>query len=235
MLTIVFDLDGTLIDTAPDLIGTLNFILARHRLPSVPYEAARPLIGGGAKGMLKRALVLDGRNASAAEVEDLYAAFVAHYAAHIADRSRPFVGVEPVLDQLAAAGHRLAICTNKLEWLSKKLLDALHLSGRFAAICGQDTFGVQKPDPQIFRATVLRAGGKPDRAIMVGDSLTDIRTANAAKVPVIAVDFGYTDVPIGTLGPDRVVSAFAELAGVIADLGHLKNTVDDHPFVGQKG
>ncbi len=219
MLTIVFDLDGTLIDTAPDLIDTLNFILARQGLPVVPYDVARPLIGGGAKGMIERALVLEGRNAAATDVERLYTSFVDHYAAHIADRSRPFPGVVPALDHLAAAGHQLAVCTNKLEWLSKRLLDALQLSGRFAAICGQDTFGVQKPDPQVFRATVLRAGGKPDRAIMVGDSITDIRTARAACVPVVAVDFGYTDVPVGTLGPDRVIGSFAELPAAIADLG----------------
>jgi phosphoglycolate phosphatase len=219
MLTIVFDLDGTLIDTAPDLIDTLNFILARQGLPVVPYDVARPLIGGGGKGMIERALVLEGRNAAATDVERLYTSFVDHYAAHIADRSRPFPGVVPALDHLAAAGHQLAVCTNKLEWLSKRLLDALQLSGRFAAICGQDTFGVQKPDPQVFRATVLRAGGKPDRAIMVGDSITDIRTARAACVPVVAVDFGYTDVPVGTLGPDRVIGSFAELPAAIADLG----------------
>ncbi len=232
MLTIVFDLDGTLIDTAPDLIDTLNFILARQGLPAVPYDAARPLIGGGAKGMIERALVLEGR--SAADVEPLYASFVDHYAAHIADRSRPFPGLEPVLDHLAAAGHQLAVCTNKLEWLSKRLLDTLQLSDRFAAICGQDTFGIQKPDPQIFRATVRRAGGEPDRAIMVGDSITDIRTAQAAKVLVVAVDFGYTDVPVGTLGPDRVISSFAELPAVIADLGYLKNSMDDQAFIRQK-
>jgi phosphoglycolate phosphatase len=232
MLTIVFDLDGTLIDTAPDLIDTLNFILARQGLPAVPYDAARPLIGGGAKGMIERALVLEGR--SAADVEPLYASFVEHYAAHIADRSRPFPGLEPVLDHLAAAGHQLAVCTNKLEWLSKHLLDTLQLSDRFAAICGQDTFGIQKPDPQIFRATVRRAGGEPDRAIMVGDSITDIRTAQAAKVPVVAVDFGYTDVPVGTLGPDRVISSFAELPAVVADLGYLKNSMDDQAFIRQK-
>jgi phosphoglycolate phosphatase len=234
MITIVFDLDGTLIDTAPDLIDTLNFILARRGLPAVPYEAARPLIGGGAKGMLERALVLEGRSAGATDVDDLYASFVAHYAAHIADRSRPFPGLEPVLDDLAAAGHRLAVCTNKLEWLSKRLLDTLQLSKRFAAICGQDTFGVQKPDPQIFRATVLRAGGEPSHAIMVGDSITDIRTAQAAKVPVVAVDFGYTDVPVGTLGPDRVISSFAELPAAVADLAHLKNSMDDQAFIRQK-
>ncbi len=235
MLTIVFDLDGTLIDTAPDLIATLSVILTRHGLPAVPYENARPLIGGGAKGMIERALATNGRSSSTADVDRLYTAFVAHYAEHIADRSRPFPQLEPTLDRLAAAGHRLAVCTNKLEWLSKRLLDTLLLTRRFAAICGQDTFGVQKPDPEIFRLTVIRAGGEPKRAIMVGDSVTDIRTARAANVPVVAVDFGYTDVPIATLLPDRVISTFAELPAAIADLGHVKNSMDDHGFIGHKG
>jgi phosphoglycolate phosphatase len=234
MLTIVFDLDGTLIDTAPDLIDTLNVILTGRGLPAVPYDAARPLIGGGAKGMIERALVLEGRGATAADVDTLYTAFVAHYAEHIADRSRPFPHVEATLDRLAAEGHTLAVCTNKLEWLSRRLLDALKLSERFAAICGQDTFGIQKPDPRIFWQTVLRAGGEPDRAVMIGDSNTDIRTARAANVPVVAVDFGYTDVPVATLDPDRVIASFAELPGVIGTLATVKNGVDDQAFIRQK-
>jgi phosphoglycolate phosphatase len=234
MLTIVFDLDGTLIDTAPDLIDTLNFTLAQHGLPAVPYEEARPLIGGGARGMIEKALILEGRSAATADVDALYAPFVAHYAEHIADRSRPFPGLEPALDALAQAGHRLAVCTNKLEWLSKRLLDTLRLSDRFAAICGQDTFAAPKPDPRIFRSTVMRAGGDPERAIMVGDSITDIRTARAANVPVVAVDFGYTDVPITTLGPDRVISAYGELGAAIAALSPVKNVMDGQSFIGQK-
>ena len=218
MLTIVFDLDGTLIDTAPDLIDTLNFTLHENGLSEVAYEPARRLIGGGARMMIERALVLEGQTAALADTDSLYASFVAHYAEHIADRSRPFPGLELALDDLAAAGHALAVCTNKLEWLSKKLLDALALSARFAAICGPDTFGVQKPDPQIFRATVTRAGGDPARAIMVGNSITDIRTARAAEVPVIAVDFGYTDVPVTALGPDRVIDSYSELPALIAAL-----------------
>jgi phosphoglycolate phosphatase len=218
MLTIVFDLDGTLIDTAPDLIDTLNLVLAQEALPAIPYEKARNLIGGGARGMVERALAAEGRNRSAAEMDRLYSAFIAHYAAHIADRSRPFPMLEATLDRLAAAGHRLAVCTNKLEWLSKRLLNTLKLADRFAAICGQDTFGMQKPDPEVLRRTVRRAGGEPSRAIMVGDSRTDIHTARAASVPVIAVDFGYSDVPITALQPDRVISSFAELPGAILDL-----------------
>jgi len=235
MLTIVFDLDGTLVDTAPDLIETLNFTLAQNGLSTVPFDEARPMIGGGARGMIERALAADGRDCSPASVDRLYEPFVAHYAEHIADRSQAFPHAEAALDHLAAAGHRLAVCTNKLERLSKRLLEKLNMAARFAAICGQDTFGVQKPDPHIFKATVIRAGGNPLHAIMVGDSITDVRTARAANVPIIAVDFGYTDVPIATLRPDCVISSFAELPAAARDLGLVKNAMDDQGFIGHKG
>jgi len=218
MYTIVFDLDGTLIDTAPDLIHTLNLILTQEGLPEVPYGTARNLIGGGAQVMIQRALAAEGRDASAAEMERLYTAFIGYYSEHIADQSRPFPQLEQALDDLAAAGLKLAVCTNKLEWLSLRLLQALNLTQRFAAICGPDTFGATKPDPEIFRQTVRRAGGEPSRAIMIGDSKTDIHTARAARVPVIAVDFGYTDVPIASLQPDRIISSFSELPGAISYL-----------------
>lgn len=222
MFTIVFDLDGTLIDTAPDLIHTLNLILAQEGLPPVPYAHARSLIGGGPRMLIERALAAEGRNCATAEIDRLYAAFVAYYAEHIADRSQPFPGLDQALDDLSAAGHRLAVCTNKLEWLALRLLKALKLTQRFAAICGPDTFGVQKPDPEVFRQTVRRAGGDPERAIMVGDSKIDIHTGRAAHVPVIAVDFGYTDVPIANLNPDRIISAFSELPPAISDLFALQ-------------
>jgi phosphoglycolate phosphatase len=218
MLTIVFDLDGTLIDTAPDLIDTLNLILLREGLPEMPFDTARRLIGGGARGMIERALEAEGRPGSMADLDRMFKSFIEHYAAHIADRSRPFPDLETALALLAGDGRRLAICTNKLEWLSVRLLNALQLTRHFAAICGQDTFGVQKPDPEVFRRTVLRAGGAPDRAIMIGDSGTDVRTARAATVPVIAVDFGYSEVPIATLQPDRIISSFADLADAVGEI-----------------
>jgi phosphoglycolate phosphatase len=218
MLTLVFDLDGTLIDTAPDLIDTLNLILRQEGVPIVPFAAARNMIGGGAKGMIERALTTEGRSCSTSEIEYLYKAFIAHYAAHIADRSRPFPNLETTLEGLAAAGYRLAVCTNKLEWLSIRLLQTLKLAQHFAAICGQDTFGMQKPDPEIFQRTVRRAGGEPTLAIMIGDSKTDIATARAAGAPVIAVDFGYSDVPIRTLDPDRVISSYTDLPAAIEEL-----------------
>jgi phosphoglycolate phosphatase len=218
MLTIAFDLDGTLIDTAPDLISTLNVVLEREGLPPVEYDAARRMIGGGARAMIERALAAEGRPCSKPEMDRLFAAFIEHYAAHIADRSRPFPQLETALDHLADKGHRLAVCTNKLEWLSVRLLDTLQLSRYFAAICGQDTFGVQKPDPKMLRLTIERAGGEPSRAIMVGDSGTDIRTSRAATVPVIAVDFGYSEVPIALLRPDRIIGSFADLPAAISDI-----------------
>jgi phosphoglycolate phosphatase len=218
MLTVVFDLDGTLIDTAPDLVETLNVILRAEGLPAVAFATARNLIGGGARRMIERALAVENRTCTAAELERMYAAFIAHYGSHIADRSRPFPHVRTTLERLAACGHRLAVCTNKFEWLAKSLLAALQLAEGFSAICGQDTFGVQKPDPDMLRLTVRRAGGEPAEAIMVGDSRTDIQTARAAGVPVIAVDFGYSDVPVATLLPDRTISSFADLPAAIAGL-----------------
>ena len=214
---IVFDLDGTLIDTAPDLIDTLNVLFAREGLPAVPYDTARNLIGGGARAMIARGLVAEGRIAAPADLERMFAEFIAHYSEHVADRSRPFPGLTDALDALEADGFRFAVCTNKLENLSLRLLDALKLTGRFAAICGQDTFGIQKPDPEVLRKTIAAAGGDASRAIMVGDSITDIRTARAAGVPVVAVDFGYTERPVTELGPDRIISQFAELPAAVAD------------------
>jgi phosphoglycolate phosphatase len=217
-ITVVFDLDGTLVDTAPDLIDTLNIVLAREGLPAVPFETARTMIGGGTRGLIERGLAAEGRNPSKLEIERLFVGFIEHYAANIAERSRPFPQTEAALERLAAEGYRLAVCTNKLEWLAVRLLNALGLASRFAAICGQDTFGVQKPDPEMLRRTVTRAGGDPQRAVMIGDSRTDIVTAKAASLPVIAVDFGYTDAPVMTWAPDRIISSFEDLADIVSAL-----------------
>ena len=213
---LVFDLDGTLVDSAPDLIDTLNLIMSRIGVEPLPFAEGRALIGGGAKLLIERALVRRHTTTRQSEIDELFEAFIAHYAEHIADRSRPFPGLETALDRLAADGFRLAVCTNKLEWLARRLLDALDLTPRFAFICGQDTFATRKPDPQVLRLTVDKAGGSAEGAIMVGDSITDIRTAQAASVPVIAVDFGYTDIPVSELGADRVISHFAELRDAVS-------------------
>ena len=209
--TLVFDLDGTLVDTAPDLIAALNFVLDREGLPPIPLHSARNMIGAGARKLIERGLEREGRAASVKDINRMTVDFVEYYAAHIADASRPFEGLEGALDELSSHGFRFAVCSNKLEWLSKRLLDQLGLSARFAAICGGDTFGVSKPDPDILRQTVARAGGRLATTVMVGDAGTDIGVARRAGVPVIAVSFGYTDVPIVELKPDRLIHHLREL------------------------
>ncbi|WP_371929892.1 phosphoglycolate phosphatase [Bradyrhizobium sp. CCGUVB1N3] len=216
--TIVFDLDGTLVDTAPDLISALNHVLDREGLPPVPLQTARNMIGAGARKLIERGLEAEGRIVGVEDINRLTADFIAYYADHIADESRPFEGLEAALDHLAERGHRLAVCTNKLEWLSRRLLDALGLSQRFAAICGADTFGVQKPDPTILRETVARAGGQLAASIMVGDAGTDVGVARRAGVPVIGVSFGYTDVPIEELKPDRLIHHMRDLPAAATSL-----------------
>lgn len=215
---IAFDLDGTLVDTAPDLIDTLNALLEENRIPPVAYDDARTMIGAGVKALIKRALAAQQVTASDADIDALFKTYLERYAARIAERSQPFPGLNDALDHLAAAGYRFAVCTNKLEWLSVRLLDALALSPRFDAVCGQDTFDVMKPHPDMLRRTILKAGGDPARALMVGDSATDINVARAAGVPVIAVDFGYTDIPVSQLSPDRIISRFADLPAAVRDL-----------------
>ena len=216
--TVVFDLDGTLVDTAPDLINALNYILAREGMPPVPLQSARMMIGAGARKLLERGLELEGRTVSLAELDRLTRDFIAYYADHIADASRPFEGLESALDDLAGRGYRFAVCTNKLEWLSKLVLDRLGLSARFAAICGADTFGIAKPDPTILRQTVARAGGEVASTVMVGDAGPDIGVARRAGVPVIGVTFGYTEVPIAELKPDIVIGHMGELTGAVETL-----------------
>ncbi len=213
--TVVFDLDGTLVDTAPDLISALNFVLDREGLPPVPLLSARTMIGAGARRLVERGLELEGRSYSLKDVDRLTGDFIAYYAAHIADASRPFEGLEGALDDLGAQGYRFAVCTNKLEWLSKLLLDRLGLSSRFSAICGADTFGVAKPDPAILQQTVARAGGQLSSAIMVGDAGPDIGVARRAGIPVIGVEFGYTEVPIADLGADRLINHMSQLPAAV--------------------
>jgi phosphoglycolate phosphatase len=216
--TVLFDLDGTLVDTAPDLIDTLNLVLGREGLPAIDYDDARTLIGSGARRMIERGLAVAGHAVSAAELDRMYRDFIAHYADHIADRSRPFPGLDTALDELARLGCRFAVCTNKLEWLSVRLLDRLKLAGRFAAICGQDTFGVQKPNPEAVLGALRRVGGSRNCAVMVGDSGTDIAAARAARIPAIAVDFGYSEVPVERLEPDEIISHFNSLSGAVGRL-----------------
>lgn len=217
-VTVVFDLDGTLVDTAPDLLRVLDVVLAREGVASPPYEAARLMIGQGAGVMIARAAQRAGVDWDEGKISRLTEDFVAIYAADIAAASRPFPHTEETLDALAAAGARLSVCTNKRTGLSVKLLDALGLSGRFDAIVGADDVPARKPDPGHFRAAVLAAGGDPARAVMVGDGAADVGAAKAAGAPVIAVTFGYCEEGVDALGADALISDYRELAATVRRL-----------------
>lgn len=216
--TIVFDLDGTLAETAGDLMGALNVVLQGEGIAPLPVDQARSLLGAGGRALIRRGFASAGVAVGDDRLEHLFGLFIAHYEAHIADHSTLFPGVEASLDALEARGFRLAVCTNKLERAARKLLVALTVAERFAAICGQDSFAVCKPDARALTGTIARAGGEPSRAVMVGDSITDIATARAAGVPVVAVDFGYTDKPVAELGPDLVIGHFDDLPAAVDTL-----------------
>jgi phosphoglycolate phosphatase len=216
--TAVFDLDGTLAETAGDLVATLNAVMAMEGLPAVPFQQAKDMIGAGARALIQRGFQSAGQELAAARLDALFDVFLAHYEENILVHSHLFDGVEPALEALARDGYRLAVCTNKTEAHAVKLLGLLGVGGRFAAITGKDTFAFFKPDPRHLTETIRRAGGDISRAVMVGDSKTDIDTAKAAGVPVVAVTFGYTSVPVDRLGPDVIIDHFRDLPAAVRDL-----------------
>ena len=208
---VVFDLDGTLVDTAPDLLDSLNHCLGFAGLECAAPEELRRFVGMGGRVMIERAFASQRQILTTARLDELQRVFLDHYGGNIPGGSRPYPGVIAALDRLEAAGYAAAVCTNKYERLSTALIKALDLAPRFAAVCGADTFAFRKPDPRHLIETIRLAGGDPARAIMVGDSRTDIDTAKAAGIPVVAVDFGYTDRPVHEFSPSRVISHFDEL------------------------
>ncbi len=208
---IAFDLDGTLVESAPDLIGTVNLMLTERGLAPLPLAAARHLIGGGAARLLERGLAEAGATWDPADKPALVERFIALYRARIAEGSFAFPGVAETLDALRAEGARLLVCTNKRTDLSIALLDALGLRGRFEAVVGADAVSRPKPDPAHLLEAITKIGGDRSRALMVGDSSADVNAAKAAGVPVVAVSFGYTEIPAHELGADAVIDAFREL------------------------
>lgn len=215
--TIVFDLDGTLVDTAPDLLDSLNHCLASEGLEPVKADELRRFVGMGGRVMIQRAYAAHRRDLDERMLDRLLEIFLEHYTAGIPGRSLPYPGILEALDRFEGAGYRMAVCTNKLERLSQGLICALKLAPRFGAVCGADTFAFRKPDPRHLVETILKAGGDPQNSIMVGDSRTDIDTAKAAGIPVVAVDFGYTDRHVSEFEPSHVISHYDELTLELAE------------------
>ncbi len=214
---VVFDLDGTLLDTAQDLVASLNHTIGLEGLEPVGYGDLTYLVGHGAQVMIRRAFALRGRELSDPDLDRMLAVFIDHYAAAIPGQSKPYPGLLAALDRLHAAGARLAVCTNKMEMLARRLTDSLGLTSRFAAITGGDTFAVRKPDAEHLLGTVRLAGGDPRRTVMIGDSLNDMAVARNADIPSIGVPFGYSDVPVAALEPTRIIAHFDELTPALVE------------------
>ena len=224
--TLAFDLDGTLVETAPDLIGTLNRMLAARDIPQMPVEAAQHLVGHGALALLRHGFQEAGATWDEAEAPALLQIFLDDYLEHIADHSRPYEGVVETLDRLAARGALLCVATNKRTDLSVALIEALGLTRHFAVVCGPDRVSARKPDGAHIREAVQQAGGDPARAIMVGDGAPDVQAAKSAGVPCVVVTFGYTPIPAGDLGGDVLVDHFEDVEeaidGLLADFYVLR-------------
>ncbi|MGX5732968.1 phosphoglycolate phosphatase [Bosea thiooxidans] len=208
---VVFDLDGTLAETAPDIMRVLNLILVREGLSALPLERARELVGAGARALIERGFKASGRALDGETLERLFQDFLALYAEDTASNSHLFDGVLDALDTLAADGYALAVCTNKPILHTRLILAHFGITERFAAVAGRDSFPFFKPDPRHLTLTIEAAKADPRRAVMIGDSRTDIATARSAGIPSICVPFGYCDAPIETLEPDFVIQHFDEL------------------------
>lgn len=215
---LLFDLDGTLIETAPDLTHALNHALRAAGRPPLPQEVVRTLIGDGARMLLSRGLMQQEVAPTPEEIARWLPVLLEHYGDHIADESRPFAGCVETLRQFREAGIRLAVCTNKTAALTERLLGALGVRDLFDAVLGGDSLPVRKPHPGHIEGTLEALGVTASRAAMIGDSNNDVRAARAAGVPVVVVSFGYTATPAAELGADAVIDSYQALPGALAAL-----------------
>ena len=218
MSVLVFDLDGTLVSSMEDLVATLNVVMTAAGHEAIPEEKVGHMVGHGAKVLIQRGLDYNKVAWTDETIAPLFRHFLEHYADNSTVHTRPFDGVVRALETFRAEGWKLAVCTNKAERLTLPLLEKLDLTRHFDAVVGGDTYRSAKPNAEPLLGAIARAGGQVQGSIMVGDSNPDIQAARNAGIPVIAVDFGYTPVPVRELGPDRVISHFDQLAAAVADL-----------------
>ena len=216
---VLLDFDGTLVDTAPDFIGALNRLLREMEHPTVPIAEFRNLAGDGAKRLLQRAL---GHVGAAVPEDDQIMPqvkqLIAYYYEVMTVASRPFPGVVDTLKLLHGGGTRLAICTNKPQAATDALIGHFGLGHLFGAVLGGDKVAAKKPDPGHLHDALALLGRQADRAVMVGDSATDVAAARAAGIPVVVVSYGYSPVPAHELGGDAVIGHFSELPSALTRL-----------------
>lgn len=217
-LSVIFDLDGTIVNTAPDLVIAANRTLNAYDIDTVDEIVVKRFVGHGSKAMLRAAVKYLGYAVSERQLDEMAERFITFYREHIADESHPFPGLVEALRELRQRHALLGVCTNKRENLSLRLLQALDLLDHFGALVGADTLTVRKPDPAPLLETVARIGGRPARAVMIGDSETDAKTAKAAQIPFIAVSFGYRNCSVEELEADAVIDHFSELVPALEKL-----------------
>lgn len=215
---VIFDLDGTLIDSAPDLCAALNAVMAEAGLPDIPESDVRHMVGQGALVLIRKGFAAHGQTVDEDALQDWRQVFLRYYETECLARTEPFEGTLDCLTALADAGHPLGICTNKPIGLSHKVLDGLNLSRHFLSIVGGDSLAVGKPDPSPLHKAIADAGANPKTAIMVGDSINDVTAAKRAGVPVVAVSFGYTQIPPGELGAHALIDHLSELPPLVQPL-----------------
>lgn len=215
---IIFDLDGTLAHTALDLLGTLNRITKPYDLKQIDMDQFGQIIGHGAKAMITRSFEINDKTLNDETLESLFQAFLADYSANIANETKLFDGVLEAMDHLEEIGYEFALCTNKTESMARLLLEELGVTQRFKSITGGDTFEFRKPDARHLMETARMAGHDISKAIMIGDSATDINAALNANIPSIAVTFGYSDAPIESLGASKIINHFKKLPDAIESI-----------------
>jgi phosphoglycolate phosphatase len=216
---LIFDLDGTLVDTAPDLLGAMNAVLTQQGRKPVDPETLRHMVGFGAASLIRQAMAATGPVVAEDRLPALVDDFIVHYREHLADSSMPFPGVVETLASLKARGTKMGVLTNKPHELTLPLLTALGLSKFFGAIHGAGRYSYNKPDPRVFHHVVEELAGDPNApAVMIGDSATDVATARAARAPILLLSYGYTPEPAATLGADAVTDDFSQIPALV---GHL--------------
>ncbi|MDQ7251097.1 phosphoglycolate phosphatase [Dongia sedimenti] len=216
--TIIFDLDGTLVDSAPDLADALDTLLLEQQLAPLGLDVARRLIGHGITNLVRRGLELRGVALQPEDLASHSGRFLELYSANLSRKTRPYPGVAAALAQLHAEGWRLGVCTNKLERYARQILSDLDLIRYFDVVAGPDTFGVSKPDPVHLMRAVESLHGTVARSIVVGDSEVDVATAKAAGIPIVAVSYGYSRTPLPALEPELIVDDFRAVPAAINTL-----------------
>lgn len=218
---ILFDLDGTLVDTAEDLCGALNRALKSVGRPPVTVQQVRGMIGGGLPNLVMKGLEATGGPIPQVQYDEIVKNARTDYEEHVADKSKPYPGVLEALRGLSQRGTKMGVCTNKPAAASKKLLAALGLDKYLAVVVGGDSLPVKKPHPQMAREVLKKLGNfAPEAAVLVGDSETDVKLARAAGLPVILVEGGYTEIPVKDLGADMVIRGFSQLNEKLAPPTH---------------